>query len=156
MGYRSDVRIITSKNGFEKLKEFIDKYLKENSGDEIEDNLLDICDIKQEGKEQIYFGWNCIKWYDEYTDVEAIMKGLECLEEKEYSYRYMIIGENYDDIEERYYDGKKDEEINLEYPCMIREFDDEYVMNLIKSNINELQKEENIELRIILKVGGDT
>ena len=31
MGYRSDVRIVTSKKGFEKLKEYVEKYLKEPS-----------------------------------------------------------------------------------------------------------------------------
>ena len=27
MGYRSDIRIVTTKDGFEKLKEFVKKYL---------------------------------------------------------------------------------------------------------------------------------
>ena len=33
MGYRSDIRIITSKDGFEILKEFIKGYLKDNKED---------------------------------------------------------------------------------------------------------------------------
>ena len=28
MGYRSDIRIVTSKTGFEKLTEFVENYLK--------------------------------------------------------------------------------------------------------------------------------
>ena len=149
MGYKSDVRIIVSKNGFEKLKEFVKNYLKEKKNDETVYNLLENCNIKQEGKEQYYFGWNRFKWDEGYTEVDAIINGLSYLRENEYSYRYMKIGEGYDDIENLYYNGKKDEKVNLEYPCMIREFDDEYVMNLIKPNSNELQKEETIELRII-------
>ena len=31
MGYRSDIRIVTTKDGFEKLKEFVKKYLEENT-----------------------------------------------------------------------------------------------------------------------------
>lgn len=141
MGYRSDIRIITSKDGFEKLKEFVKEYLKEHNEDY---NLLEECDIKQEGKKQYYLGWNYVKWYEnDYTNVDAIMEGLNHLGENEYSYRYMRIGESYDDIEEQSYDGEKDENIYLEYPNMIREFDDNYILDLIKEG--QLEKEENKE-----------
>ena len=30
MGYRSDIRIVTSKEGFEKLQEFVRNHLKKN------------------------------------------------------------------------------------------------------------------------------
>ena len=146
MGYRSDIRIVTSKEGFEKLSEFVKNYLKENKEDY---NLLEECDIKQEGKEQCYLGWNCVKWYEyDYTDVDAIMKGLEHLGENEYSYRYMRIGENYDDIEEQSYDGEKDKEIYLEYPSMVREFDDEYLKEQIKDKIldNLEENKESIDI----------
>lgn len=130
MGYRSDVRIIVSKNGFEKLKEFVKDYLKDKVN---VDNLLEECDIKQEGKEQCYLGWNSVKWYEyDYDDVDAIMNGLNYLGENEYSYRYSRIGENYEDIEEQFYDGEKDKDICLEYIGIVREFDDDYVLGLIK------------------------
>lgn len=146
MGYRSDIRIVTSIDGYEKLKEFVKRYLEEHNED---CNLLEECDIKQEGKKQIYFGWNSIKWYEnDYDDVDAIMEGLNYLGENEYSYRYSRIGESYDDYEEQYYDGNKEKENYLEYPNLIREFDDEYVLNLIKDtqeikiDNKEEQKEE--------------
>lgn len=146
MGYRSDIRIITSKEGFEKLKEFVEEYLKEHNEDY---NLLEECDIKQEGKEQCYFGWDSVKWYEnDYTDVDAIMEGLNHIGEKEYSYRYMRIGESYDDIEERFYDGEKDEKLCLEFPCLIREFDDNYTLDLIKDNQIENEKENKEEIDI--------
>ena len=89
MGYKSDVRIITSKDGFEILKEFVKKYLKEHNEDY---NLLEKCDIKQEGKEQYYFGWNYIKWYEnDYKDVDAIMEGLNYLGEKEYQIEFFVL-----------------------------------------------------------------
>ncbi len=146
MGYRSDIRIITSKEGFEKLTEFVTEYLKEHNEDY---NLLEECDIKKEGKEQCYFGWDSIKWYEnDYTDVDAIMEGLNNLGEKEYSYRYMRIGESYDDIEEQFYDGEKDEKLCLEFPSMIREFDDKYTLDLIKDNQIENEKENKEEIDI--------
>lgn len=146
MGYRSDIRIITSKDGFEKLKEFIKEYLKDNKEDY---NLLEECDIKEEGKEQCYFGWNYVKWYEhDYPEVIAIMEGLNHLGENEYSYRYMRIGESYDDIEEQSYDGEKDENIYLEYPNMLREFDDNYIIESIKENQieNEEKNKEEIDI----------
>ena len=147
MGYRSDIRIITSEKGFEELKKFVTKYLKEHNEDY---TLLENCDIKQEGKKQCYFGWNYVKWYEnDYEDVDAIMEGLQHLSDKEYSYRYMRIGEEYDDVEEQYCDGEKDKNIFLEYPSMIREFDDEYVKEQLKENdkIIEIETDkENIDI----------
>ena len=114
-----------------------------------ENNLLNFLDIKSEGKGQCYFGWDYIKWSEHcgYPEIDAIMNGLDYLEENEYSFRYMIIGENKDDIEERYYDGNK-EKINLEYPDLIREFDDDYITNYLeeplKDNINKDMEEIDI------------
>lgn len=146
MGYRSDIRIVTSKKGYEVLKEFVKNYLEEKQLDTKEYNLLESLEVKVEGKEQIYFGWNYLKWYEgNYPDVDSIMEGIDHLGENEYSYRYMIIGESYDDIEERYYDGEKDNNINLEYPNMIREFDDDYIKSLLEDkqlNSPEENKEE--------------
>ena len=103
MGYRSDVRIVTSKEGYEKLNEFVQKFLKERN---IDYNILEECDIKKEGNNQCYFGWNYVKWYeDDYDEIIAIMKGLDYLSENDYSYRYSRIGESYEDYDEQYYDG---------------------------------------------------
>ena len=68
--------------------------------------------------------------------------------ENEYSYRYMRIGESYDDIEEQSYDGEKDENIYLEYPNMLREFDDNYIIESIKENQieNEEKNKEDIDI----------
>ena len=68
-----------------------------------------------------------IKWYETYDGVFPIMSGLKNLQENQYSYRYMRIGEDYGDVDEYFFDGKNDENIDLEYPSMIRRFDDKYV-----------------------------
>lgn len=151
MGYRSDIRIVTSKKGYEVLREFVKKYLEEKDLDTKEYNLLECLEVKAEDKEQIYFGWNSIKWYDGcegYEDVDAIVQGIDHLGENEYSYRYMIIGESYDDIEEQYYDGEKDNNINLEYPSMIREFDDDYVKSLLEDKQKDAPEENKEEINI--------
>lgn len=148
MGYRSDIRIVTSKDGFEKLKEFVIKYLEEKKLDTKEYNLLDSMDVMAEGKGQVYFGWNYLKWYEgDYPEVDSIMDGINHLGENEYSYRYMRIGESYEDIEEQSYDGEKDD-IYLEYPNMIREFDDDYLKKLINDKQVDLQEENKEEIDI--------
>ena len=130
MGYRSDIRILTTKDGFEKLKEFVKKYLEEKKLDIKEYNLLEELDTKADGKEQCYFGWNGLKWYEgDYPEVDAIR-------------------ESYDDIEEQSYDGEKDNEICLEYPNMIREFDDEYLKDLIEDKKLENLEENKEEIDI--------
>lgn len=132
MGYRSDVRILTSKKGFAELNKYVNNYLKDKN----EYNLMENIQYKKENDFCCYFGWNWVKWYEhDYDSVTAIMNGLEHLKENEYSYRYARIGENYDDYDEHYYESEKEEEQDLEFPNIIREFDDDYVSaNIEKCN----------------------
>lgn len=71
------------------------------------------------------------------------MTGLNYLKEKGYSYRYSRIGENYDDYDEQYYESDNEEEQDLVYPSIIREFDDDYIFDEldreIKSNESEIE-----------------
>ena len=132
MGYRSDVRILTSKKGFAELNKYVNNYLKDKN----EYNLMENIQYKTENDFACYFGWNWVKWYEgSYDSVDAIMNGLEHLKEKEYSYRYARLGENFDDYEEHYYESEIEDEQDLEFPNVIREFDDDYVSsNMEKCN----------------------
>lgn len=134
MGYRSDVRILTSKKGFAELNKFVNNYLKDKN----DYNLMENIQYKVENDYSCYFGWNWVKWYENsYDSVTAIMDGLNHLKENEYSYRYARIGESYDDYDEHYYESEIEEEQDLEYPSVIREFDDDYVSsNMEKCNSN--------------------
>lgn len=135
MSYRSDVRIITSKKGFNELKKFTDNYLKDKNWKY--GNLLDECMMIYENDNSKYFGWDSIKWYDfsdDYEDVIAIMKGLKHLEKQELSYRYANMGEELDDYEESYYESEKEEEQDLEYPCLLRQFDDNWIIERMMDN----------------------
>ena len=144
MGYRSDVRIVTSKKGFEKLKEYVEKYLKEHNE---KYNLLENLDTDIKNDNECYFGWNSVKWYQySYKDVDAIMYGLDYLEENEYSYRFARIGEYNDDYEDLYYDSNKEDEKNIEFPYLIREFDDGYMERMIKNSKDKLNEENKEEI----------
>ena len=93
MGYRSDVRIVTSKKGYKVLDNYVKKYLRDHDKDRTW-NLLKSPKIKKETPYTTYIGWDCLKWYEysDYVDVDAIMTGLDYLKENGYSYRYSRLG----------------------------------------------------------------
>ncbi len=125
MGYRSDVRIITSKKGYDHLMKFV----RNAVNDDINQNLLEQCDIKSVHHDCVYMGWDDIKWYegsDYYKDIDAIMDGLRDLDNNYYSYRYARIGEDYDDYEEKYADSE-DDELKW-YPSLNRKFEDNEIL----------------------------
>lgn len=126
MGYRSDVRIMTTKKGFKELNKYVKDYLSKLNPDEY--NLLDNLEFKAENDYAVYFGLNWLKWYDGYDSVDAIESGLNHLRDKDMSFRFARIGESYDDYEEDSYESENEEEQDLEYPSMNREFDDSYVI----------------------------
>lgn len=142
MGYRSDVRIVTTIEGYKKLNEFVKNYIKNTD----ENNLLENCDIKRKNDKVIYFGWDYVKWYEDWnTDVDAIMKGLEHLKQNNYSYKYARLGESYDDFEEKYYESSRENEVELEFPIMIRAFDDTW-FDYFEKFSEEMEQEESEEL----------
>lgn len=143
MGYRSDVRIITSKKGFKELNKFVNNYLKDSL--EAEYNLMNNLKFKAENDYACYFGWDYLKWYEGYDTVDAIINGLNHLEENDMSYRFSRIGESYDDYEEKSYESEKEEEQDLEYPSMLREFDDDYVITMM-DNANPVKKQQYEEI----------
>lgn len=140
MGYRSDVRIITSKKGFNELDKYITKYLK----GEKDWNLLHQLDVDKSNDYERYFGWNSVKWYENsegFEDVDAVMSGLQHLEDKDLSFRYARMGEEYGDYDQKDYESENEKEQDLDYPSMIRGFDDDYMEDQIKrtqENSNEL------------------
>lgn len=133
MGYRSDVRIITSKKGFDKLKKYVTDEIAKGKNPQMY-NLMENLDLDYENSYSKYFGWNNVKWY--YEDVDIVMAGLHKLEEDDMSYRFARLGENFDDYEEESYESENEEEQDFEYPCVERYFDDDYVMDNMKTYDN--------------------
>lgn len=138
MGYRSDVRIIMSKNGFNKFKKYVEDHIRKYKLNNIKEgsiaatynydyNLLNNLDVSKASSDgnQIYIGWDNLKWYDGYEEVDSIMDSLNKLEKNGYGYRYVRIGESFDDIEKMEADNTaKDGVKYLDYPGISRGFDD--------------------------------
>ena len=104
MGYRSDVYIAVAFAREEELKEVLAVYAIDplvqkhdllKAWEQREDNIL-------------YFHEDSIKWYDSSEDVQGILHMLSLMEhfyenrdEMQMAYRFVRIGEEMDDIEER-------------------------------------------------------
>lgn len=147
MGYRSDVRIITSKKGYDRLS----KYVRKAVNDDIDMNLLENTDLKCVSSSGVLIGWNSIKWYEwsDYKSVDAIMDGLNVLKDEGYSYRYARMGEQYDDYDEYNYDSNKKDDEYIPYIYVSRYFDDDEIknelsLNIKKNNNKELSDEKGI------------
>ena len=154
MGYRSDVRIVMSKKGYNEfkkyVKEHIDNYKKNNLEEstiayesEYDYNLLNKADIFKQStdKKQIYIGWDNLKWYDGYEDVDAIMDSLNKLEDNDYGFCFSRIGESYDDIEEIYCDMTKKDNIKYQdYPNISRCFEDDNFIEYKKVHNNDKER----------------
>ena len=91
MSYRSDVAITMRKEDYELLKEFD----KENK------NLIDLLESatirEKAGAVSLYWEW--LKWYDSFSEVEAIEEFLGKLSDEDKPYKFIRIGEEWDDIE---------------------------------------------------------
>lgn len=110
MGYYSDVRLTTTKKGWERLKE--------EAGDNY---LIEYADELADSKNIIYLGWNDVKWYSEGDDLVKLMRELN--EKEGHPYGFMRIGESEEDVE--YEDIM--EEYDIPRPYMIRKPDDKYI-----------------------------
>lgn len=93
MAYRSDVRIRLTKKDYEKLaKEFEQKIAQKTGYNLFDKNHLDkykelkkvpcwkVTDDGEDIEEThdcIFFGWNWVKWYNGYDDVDFIMDFLD-------------------------------------------------------------------------------
>ncbi len=141
----ANVRIVTSINGYNKIKEYIDNYIKEHPENKNLINLLEKTDLKYENNKQCYFGWNNYNW-NEYSNenVELVMNGLYELSDNNYSYRFCKLGEEIENYEEYYFDSTQESEKNLEFPNIKREFDDSYIYNIlqIEKQKKDLDKED--------------
>lgn len=135
MGYLSDVRIVTSKKGYEVLDNYVKKYLRDREISRTW-NLMKQCNFMKKTENEVCFGWNSLKWYEEYEDVKAVMSGLNNLRKNDYSYNYARIGESYDDFETDCYESNSKGEKDLTYLSVIREFNDDDICEQLEYNSN--------------------
>ena len=106
MGYRSDVRIRLTKKDYEKMKAQFEKEVVDIVGFNLfdEKNLNVYKELKnfscwkmtddgediEETHDCVFFGWNWVKWYDNYADVKFIMEFLDECDQ----YAFCRIGES--------------------------------------------------------------
>lgn len=131
MGYRSDIRLIIKKSSLEKL-------IQEDS--EIEE-IIENADINKTYGILLYLGWDDVRG----KVVDTLSDALYSISNEEISYRLTIIGENLEDIEEQSYTAKKDENLNIPFPSIIRTFDEkdlERQMDYFILNKENPQKED--------------
>lgn len=143
MGYRSDVRIIVSKEGYKELSKYVDRYLKDKKFPYMEENIFLHPSVKLLSSDSVYLGWNNLKWYNGYHEIDAVMNGLEHLKQKDLSYRYARIGEDFTDFEEdNHYSVKINDD--LVYPATERYFDD-CAFDGVEEEPVSIKKKEDME-----------
>lgn len=111
MGYRSEVRIATTREGYDRMCELVDGLSEEHEGYPLMGTNRQP-DFYDEEHGSVVFGWDDIKWYEGlYADIGNVVKALGELEEREVPYEFCRIGESWDDIEFR--TGGENEELSL-------------------------------------------
>ena len=104
MSYYSTVRMVTTIDGYTMMQQQITQFLEQHCCPQ-ELNILqkEHMDYYQQDDHGIYFGWDSIRWYDQfYPEIMAIVFAIEYLEKNEIEYQFLRIGENYSDIKEIY------------------------------------------------------
>lgn len=109
MGYRSDVKLLIAKKGYELLKDTCLKSDKDYVRNMVNINSdgLDSIEFSESNKSlpnnSVILGWNDVKWYSHYEDVTAIESTLRKLDEMveedpekldDYFYKKIEIEEN--------------------------------------------------------------
>lgn len=115
MGYRSDVRIVMKKKDYPKFSKYVEDYIAEKQA---QYNLMEHIDVKEEGAQTIYIGWDYLKWYKEYPEVQVVHNALNKFRNEGLSFTFARMGDNYDDYEEDYNNN------DLSFPQLMRYFDD--------------------------------
>ena len=107
MGYRSNITAVfyTTKEEFSMMKLYIDEHFPQ----EFKGYL------KVQGERAYVFKLDNVKWYDSYPEVQAFQRFVSNLLElakggndnTQWSYEFLRIGEDSNDIEETYSDGSE-------------------------------------------------
>lgn len=107
MGYRSDIQVMTTPEGFEKMQDIIWELAKEKN---LENDVVlfpehgqdpelffDVYDAQED---YLCFGFDWVKWYENYTDVSLFMDMLSKANEDGTPWQFIRVGEEDNDIEQ--------------------------------------------------------
>lgn len=110
MGYRNDVRICMKEENYYTL---IERARKEGLAEL--NYLLDENSMETKHYEDgtVVFGWDWIKWEDDFEDVWFVMNFLDEMATEGYPYAFVRLGEDMGDTEEIFSDGDDGED----YSC---------------------------------------
>ena len=84
MGYYSDVRVSTTRDGFEFLKENVTSDLFGGYGYVEERN----------DEKGVVFGWDGVKWYSWFDEIAEFNNLLFVMADEEIPYEYLVLGED--------------------------------------------------------------
>lgn len=113
MGYRSDVYLKTTTEGYLIMKRFNDSLIVEDKSE----RPLTYATISYTPTGFYRIEYNDVKWYDSYPEVQNFNKALKLLREQDIPYAYIEIGEDPDDIT-----YKCNYSVELETPTEIANF----------------------------------
>lgn len=100
MGYRSNVYLKTTTEGWLMLKQFNDK-IKNKEERFIQTGRYSLGEVNRASSGNYKITWEDVKWYDSYPEVKNLLSALDELEVADIPYSYIRIGEDVDDIEHK-------------------------------------------------------
>lgn len=128
MGYLSDVKLITTKTGWEQIKQAVHKVIDDP------EVLPDYCLASEDRAVLVVSGkyvlaeWNFIKWYEgDDPEVDALMATIATFDGQGIPYDYMRTGEEPDDFDRQYGDANwADDYQDMPHLELVREITVEY------------------------------
>ena len=99
MGYRSEVRIATTREGYERICRRVDELGKGSNVYPLIGTMVKP-DFFDELGDSVAFGWDHVKWYDgDYEDVTNVSKALAEIEADRLPVEFCRVGDSWDDIQ---------------------------------------------------------
>ena len=99
MGYRSEVKIATTREGYERICKRVDEMGAGSKATQLIGAKI-TPDYREDFDDAVVFGWDWIKWYDgDYEEITNVCKALRELPVAGIPYQFCRVGESWDDIE---------------------------------------------------------
>lgn len=99
MGYRSDIKLITTKEGWEELDKAVSEAEPEQKYRITSLATVSTKKCAANNKEYVLVEWIQIKWYLTSPQIRAFMQALYTLANKNIMFKFIRVGEDYEDIE---------------------------------------------------------
>lgn len=134
----SNIRIITTKEGYTEVKKSMEAAIYKNGTY----RLLYKLESQKEFKDIVYLSWKELKQ----SDISILKSVLDKLEAKDITYRIAIIRSNFDiNIEENHYTSAKDQEKKIPFPSFIQIFDENDIERRLNNYLNKQNEMECVE-----------